>query len=130
MITINRGAENTVVLTLSEKTTITDATYLFTFVNDQSKLTKSFIAQHISSNIRFDEFIIEENDTEDLENGIVQLNQLETWGYIIREQASTTNLDPLLSGGIVGEGIVKVFDSTTEIPTFTEETTEIKVFNG
>lgn len=127
---INRGAENTVVLTLSEKTTIEDATYLFTFINDQSKKTKSFIAQHISSNIRFDEFIIEENDTEDLLNGIVKLDQLDTWSYSITEQSSTTNLDPALSGNIVEIGIVKVFESSTTIPTFTEETTEKKVFNG
>jgi len=130
MITINRGAENIATPTVSERTTITNATYLFTFINDQSQKTKSFIAQHILSNIRYDKFIIEESNTEDLENGVVTLDQIGQWSYTIREQASATNLDPLLSGDIVEEGIVKVFETSTTIPTFTEVTTEIKVFNG
>lgn len=130
MITINRGAENDVVLTLSEKTTITNATYLFTFIKDQSTTTKSFIATSIANNIRYNRFTIEESNTEDLENGVVTLERDGQWSYTIREQASTTNLDPLLSGDIVEEGIVKIFETSSTIPTFTEETTEIKVFNG
>lgn len=130
MININRGAENTVAQTVSEKTTITDAYYLFTLVHDQTKLTKSFIGNKISSNIRYDEFIIEENDTEDLVNGIVTLELKGSWSYTIREQASSTNLDPTASGNIVEIGIAKVFDGTEEIPTFTEVTTETPVFNG
>lgn len=131
MITINRDAINIVVLTLSEKTTITDATYLFTFTNDQSNKVKSFIAIDISPNpIRYNRFDIIEDNTEDLENGVVKLDQLDSWSYTIREQASATNLVVANSGNIVEEGIVIVLDSSTEIPTFTDETTEIKVFNG
>ncbi|MBK6836713.1 MAG: hypothetical protein IPG89_21620 [Bacteroidetes bacterium] len=131
MITINRDAINIVVLTLSEKTTIEDATYLFTFTNDQSNKVKSFIAIDISPNpIRYNRFDIIEDNTEDLENGVVKLDQLDSWSYTIREQASATNLVVVNSGNIVEEGIVIVLDSSTEIPTFTDETTEIKVFNG
>lgn len=131
MITINRDAINIVVLTLSEKTTIEDATYLFTFTNDQSNKVKSFIAADVSPNkIRYNKFIIEENNTESLLTGVVKLDQLDSWSYAIREQASTTNLVVANSGNIVEEGIVIVLDSSAEIPTFTDETTEIKVFNG
>ena len=131
MITINRDAINIVVLTLSEKTTTEDATYLFTFTNDQSNKVKSFIAIDISPNpIRYNRFDIIEDNTEDLENGVVKLDQLDSWSYTIREQASATNLVVANSGNIVEEGIVIVLDSSTEIPTFTDETTEIKVFNG
>ncbi len=131
MITINRDAINIVVLTLSEKTTIEDATYLFTFTNDQSNKVKSFIAIDISPNpIRYNRFDIIEDNTEDLENGVVKLDQLDSWSYTIREQASATNLVVANSGNIVEEGIVIVLDSSTEIPTFRDETTEIRVCNG
>jgi VCBS repeat-containing protein len=131
MITINKGEINKVVLTLSERTTIVDATYLFTFINDQSGVIKSFIAEDISLNkIRYNQFAIEENAVEDLVNGVVSLDQEGSWTYAIREQASTTNLVVANSGAIVEIGIVKVFDSSSAIPTFTQQTTEIKVFNG
>lgn len=131
MITINRGETNTVILTLSEKTTIESATYLFEFINDQSKKKKYFIAVDISPNpIRYNRFDIIEDDTEDLENGVVSLTQKDYWKYTIREQASSTNLDPDLSGGIVKIGKVLILDSSDEIPTFTTEQNEIKVFNG
>ncbi len=131
MITINRGETNTVILTLSEKTTIEDAVYLFEFINDQSGKTKYFIAQDISTNkIRFNQFVIEENNTEILLTGVVKLDQLDYWKYTIREQESTTNLDPDLSGGIVEIGKVLVLETQSEIPTFTSVQNEIKVFNG
>lgn len=131
MITINRGETNTVILTLSEKTTIEDAVYLFEFINDQSGKTKYFIAQDISTNkIRFNQFVIEENNTESLLTGVVKLDQLDYWKYTIREQESTTNLDPDLSGGIVEIGKVLVLETQSEIPTFTSVQNEIKVFNG
>ena len=131
MITINRGETNTVILTLSEKTTIEDAVYLFEFINDQSGKTKYFIAQDISTNkIRFNQFVIEENNTESLLIGVVKLDQLDYWKYTIREQESTTNLDPDLSGGIVEIGKVLVLETQSEIPTFTSVQNEIKVFNG
>ena len=131
MITINRGETNTVILTLSEKTTIEDAVYLFEFINDQSGKTKYFIAQDISTNkIRFNQFVIEENNTEILLTGVVKLDQLDSWKYTIREQASSTNLDPNLSGGIVEIGKVLVLETQSEIPTFTSVQNEIKVFNG
>lgn len=131
MITINKGEINKVILTLSERTTIVDATYLFTFINDQSDVIKSFIAEDISLNkIRYNQFAIEENAVEDLVNGVVSLDQEGSWTYAIREQASVSNLIVANSGAIVEIGIVKVFDSSSAIPTFTQQTTEIKVFNG
>lgn len=131
MISINKGEINKVVLTLSERTTIVGATYLFTFINDQSDVIKSFIAVDISSNkIRYNQFAIEENTVENLLNGVVSLNQEGSWTYAIREQASPTNLVVANSGAIVEIGIVKVFESSSAIPTFTQQITEIKVFNG
>lgn len=131
MISINKGEINKVVLTLSERTTIVGATYLFTFINDQSDVIKSFIAVDISQNkIRYNQFAIEENTVENLLNGVVSLNQEGSWTYAVREQASPTNLVVANSGAIVEIGIVKVFESSSAIPTFTQQITEIKVFNG
>ena len=104
---------------------------MFEFINDQSGKTKYFIAQDISTNkIRFNQFVIEENNTEILLTGVVKLDQLDYWKYTIREQESTTNLDPDLSGGIVEIGKVLVLETQSEIPTFTSVQNEIKVFNG
>ena len=48
MILINKGASNTVILTLSEKTTITNPYYLFVFTSDEKNTVKKLIPTDIS----------------------------------------------------------------------------------
>ncbi len=130
MILIEKATTNVVILTLSERTTIENAYYLFTFTNSSTKEVKSFIGLENSVNpIRANEFEIEENATEDLENSVVSLD-LGFWTYSIQEQASSTNLDTALSGAVVEIGKVYVYEDEAAIPTFTEEQTTIKAFNG
>jgi len=109
MILINKGETNEVVLTLTEKTTLTNPEYLFSFENDSTRDFKYFIAQDISEfPERFNKFLIEESSTEDLLNGKVQLEPNGFWTYVIYEQESSTNLNPALATGIVEKGKVKV----------------------
>ena len=46
MILINKNTTNKVILTLSEKTTLTNAKYLFEVTNDMSNAVKYFILAH------------------------------------------------------------------------------------
>lgn len=130
MILIEKATTNVVLLTLSERTTITNAYYLFTFTNSTTNEVKSFIGLEDSINpFRANEFSIEENSTEDLVNSVVSLDE-GFWTYSIREQASSTNLIVASSGDVVEIGKVYVYEDATQIPTFTEESTTIKAFNG
>lgn len=130
MILIEKATTNVVLLTLSERTTITNAYYLFTFTNSTTNEVKSFIGLEDSINpFRANEFSIEENSTEDLVNSVVSLDE-GFWTYSIREQASSTNLIVASSGDVVEIGKVYVYEDATQIPTFTEESITIKAFNG
>ena len=50
VILINENSSNTVILTLSEKTTLVGANYLFDVYNDMTNVHKYLIAQDISTN--------------------------------------------------------------------------------
>ena len=130
MIQITKNSTNTVVLSLSEKTTLVAAKYLFEFIKDQDNTTIYFIAADISVNPKmYNEFAIGENVVQIPLIGIVSLS-LGFWKYKVREQLSTTNLNPLLSGAIVENGKVKVSEVRDVAPVFENVTTVTPVFNG
>lgn len=119
------------ILTLSEKTTVSNATYLFEFKDNQSKVLIYFIAIDISSfKDRFNKFLIAEKTNPNNLIGEVELINDGQYAYAIREQASTTNLDPLLSGAIVETGKVQVKTDSQIIPTYEPDSNLIKVYNG
>lgn len=127
---IKKATINTCVFTLSEKTTLTPVYYLFEFLNSQDNTTKYFLSADISNNkISYNEFLIEETVTENLLLGKVTLTLLGSWTYTIREQASSTNLDPALSGAIVEIGRIDVIEDSI-VDTSFSSTSTIKVFNG
>ena len=66
MILINRGQNNTVALTLKEKSTLTNPYYLWKFTNDTTKQIKRFIVPELSNTHtdRYNKFTVTENDTE------------------------------------------------------------------
>jgi hypothetical protein len=108
---INRSSSNTFVVTLTEKTTITTPTYLFSFQSDVTNSYKNFIASDISASTdRYNEFIIVEvgNGTEDLYNGEIRLATLGRYTYRIYAQSSTTNLIPADADELVETGILTV----------------------
>ena len=130
MILINKNSTNTCILTLSERTTLTNAKYLFEFINDSTKQTKTFLCADISTNKeRCNEFVITENATENLLTGTVSLT-IGDWKYNIYQQTSSTNLIVANSGALVENGKVEVKGTTTNLSEFTGEQTTYKEFNG
>ena len=131
MIIINKNSTNTVVLTLSEKTTLTNTVYLFEVINDSSNESKCFIAEDISINkIRYNEFNFIENATEDLLNGTFELGLSGFYTYNVYEQISTTNLDPLLATNKIETGKLNLVDNISEITQYSGNQTETIVYNG
>ncbi len=131
MIIINKNSTNIVVLTLSEKTTLTNAVYLFEVINDQSGEVKCFIAEDISNNkLRFNEFNFIENETEDLLNGTFELGLSGFYAYNVYEQTSATNLDPLLATNKIETGKLNLVDNISEITQYNGNQIETIVYNG
>jgi hypothetical protein len=131
VIIINKNSTNTVVLTLSEKTTLTNTVYLFEVINDSSNESKCFIAEDISINkIRYNEFNFIENATEDLLNGTFELGLSGFYTYNVYEQISTTNLDPLLATNKIETGKLNLVDNISEITQYSGNQTETIVYNG
>lgn len=130
MILINKNSSNEVVLTLSEKTSIVNPTYLFEFINDATKETKLFISADYSNNKeRFNIFNIIETSTEVPLTGRVSLT-VGNWKYNIYQQTSTTNLVVANSGGLVENGRVDVVGTDSELNSFNGEQIIYKEFNG
>lgn len=105
---------NPVILTLFEKQTLTDPTFLFQFTNDSTGEAKVFTAPDISTaNQRFNRFEIQAlrpTQTEDLYNGKVKLPLLGYYSYTIYETVTTSpiDLDVTHATGIVETGKVLV----------------------
>lgn len=105
-----------VVLTLTEKTTITNPNYLFEFTNDSTKQSNTCICADLSAagaaRERANIFNITEGVDDRLNSSLVLFNA-GRYHYTIREQESSTNLDPDLSGDIVERGIMLLADFET-----------------
>lgn len=126
---IQKNTVNTCIFTLAERTTLRPVYYLFEFTNQQDNSTKVFLASDISVNkLRYNEFLIEETQTENLTSGKINLDLLEGWTYKIYEQSSSTNLDLTLTGSLVEIGRVDVKGPEITDETFTSTST-IRVFN-
>lgn len=114
MILINENTSNTVILTLSEKTTLTNVNYLFEVYNDMTNIYKYFIAQDISTNkLRYNEFIITETITEFPLLGQINLITEGFYKYNVYEQASPSNLNPLLALNLIDKGKLKFVKAST-----------------
>ena len=104
MLLIKKNTENTLVVTLTELTTIDNPTYLWTVKCEQNQHVYNFILTDISEfKNRYNEFILEEGVD-------VEFNQTGYYYYTIRQQSSTTNLDPEFSGDIVEVGRIRIKD--------------------
>ena len=106
MLQINKAESKSWYLTLSEKTTIANPTYLFSLTHRLTNVAYNFILADTSSyTTRYNKFDITEGTTVTLDAG--------EYEYEIYAQTSPTNLDPTLANELVEEGIVKVdFDVT------------------
>ena len=111
------------ILTLSEKTTLTDATYLFEFVNDETKTKYYYIGTDISGNKeRFNKFRITEGSTLILPTGFYKYN--------VYEQSSTTNIDPLLTANLVDIGKLSVVENNIAPSEFSATQENYVVYGG
>jgi hypothetical protein len=131
VILINKNSTNTSPpLTLSERTSITNATYLFEVTSNASNEVVYFIAADTSNNPeRYNEFQFIESSTPDLLNGTFTLELTGFYTWKVYEQASTTNLDPT---GLteIDRGILEVKDTVTPDVIYTGTQTETIVYNG
>jgi len=112
MIRLSLGS-NTVILTLTESTTIATPTYLFQFENNQTHDKYYCISSDTSSYTdRYNKFIITVVAGVPVPlSGQVKLVIGDEYNYTIYAQASTTNLDPSLADEIVEIGYMK-YDKT------------------
>ncbi len=115
MLLINRGANNTLIMTLTEKSTLSNPYYLMRLTNDTTRQQKVFLmAGDLSSyTYRYNQFTLTESANEILTSGTVELKPTGFWSYEIFEQASSSNLDPLQTGALVEQGKVKVVGTDT-----------------
>ena len=94
MIKLIQNTSNTVVLTLREVTTLAVPYYVFNFVSDDTNISKVFTGVDISTNVnRYNEFVIELNSVEDLDNSIIDLPLKGFYKYQIYSTAVLNDLD-------------------------------------
>lgn len=103
MLTIIKGETKYWFLTLTEKTTIANPTYLFSITHRLTNTTTNFIVADVSNyKERYNKFSVSEGTTFDVDTG--------EFLYRVFAQISTTNLNPNLANELVEQGILKVND--------------------
>jgi hypothetical protein len=131
VIKINKNSANTVVLTLTEKCTLTNPFFLFEFTNDQSKVSYTFVALDSSLYLqRYNRFVITEKTNPILTNSEVNLPLVGFYSYKIYEQISSTNLNVSNATGIVEEGKVKVIGTNSTWTAYDGQTKTNVIYNG
>lgn len=113
---INKGQNNFLIFTLSEKVTLTNPYYLFTFKHQVLMSSVNFIASDVSGfPTRFNKFLITETTgSVNLTSGVVSLPETGFYEYAIYEQTSSSNLNLANVTGLLEIGMVKV-ESTLPI---------------
>jgi hypothetical protein len=118
MIYLRKGHTDEIIVTLTEKQTLSAPNYLFYFKQRSSNDLVKFVllnAADISAHKeRYNKFSI---------NGVTHFaSELAgEWEYMIYEQTSTTNLDPALATSLLETGIMRLSD--TDSFNFTEYST-------
>ena len=107
---INKGQNNFLIFTLSEKVTLTNPYYLFSFKHQVLMSSVNFIASDVSGfPTRFNKFLITETTgSVNLTSGVVSLPETGFYEYAIYEQTSSSNLNLANVTGLLEIGMVKV----------------------
>jgi hypothetical protein len=109
MIHLTKGESNTMILTLTEKQTLTSPNYLFRFTNRTTGAEVTFVKTNASDSsafkYRFNEFSI-------ITSGQFSNQPSGEWLYYVYEQASATNRDYTKATGLLEEGIMRLNEST------------------
>ena len=115
MITITRGITNHIILTLTEKVTLSNPVFLFECIDDQTRQAYRFIAADSSAfSYRYNEFYITEQNSPDPLAGQVSLPAPGSYHYFVYQQASATNLDPALAAGLLETGKLIVLSDPSD----------------
>lgn len=122
MLHIYKGQDNNLIFTVEELTTLLNPKYLFIFTGANDKIVK-FVGTNVLNFQRYQSMVILDKVFKNCESG--------TWRYVIRQQESATNLDPLLSGSIVEEGFMYLHDASICTPDeYTDQCNEFKTYKG
>lgn len=118
MININKNSQNVVVLTLTEKTTLTNPNYLFSFENGNTREVTNFISTDLSQyKSRYNEFLITETGTTFVNLTASTINiKPGMYSYTIYQQTSPTNLNVSAATSVVEVGKVIVSGEDDDIP--------------
>ena len=121
---------NTIALTLTEKTTISNPKYLFEFENNQSHSKVYCISNDLSTyKERYNEFnIVVKLSGENALNGEIKLNLGDEYTYRVYAQASSTNLNPSLATELVEIGYMTYEKTMTERVEYQTTDSERKVY--
>lgn len=109
MLIIKANERNTLVVTVSQNSELTNPEYLFSFTHIFTKRRVTFIPTDISTHkTRYDEFEFHEGDGV----GEIDFGYEGQWLYSIWEQpAGSGNLDPALAYNQVENGLAQLFVS-------------------
>ncbi len=130
MILIHKNTTNYAILTLSEKTTLTSAVYLFEVTNDVTNDVIYFITPDTSTNKeRYNKLTIIDSVTELPLVGQVTFANIGSYKYNVYEQTSTTNLDPT-GLNLIDKGKIKVTTTASTNPTYSGNQTNYIVYGG
>ena len=129
MLVINKNANNTFIVTVTEKVSISSPYFLFVFQSDVTSEKVIFLQSNTSTHTdRYDEFIITERSTSlNASSGIVEMNPHGTWTYKIFEQASSSNLLEANTGALLEIGVAKVLGSQETYTTYNGQLKTYKV---
>jgi hypothetical protein len=107
VIRFEKYKQNTIVVTLTENSTVTNPYYLFQFTNQTSNVDYFFIATDESNyKERYNEFTVTERDTPNTLNGQVELGDEGFYNYTIY-QTSLSTLSGLTNASEAVNFIVK-----------------------
>lgn len=113
MQTVTRGANNTVVFTLTERVTLSAPYFLMRLQSrSTNEIKRVILAANQSGYInRYDQFTITESTTEVLTSGTIKLTEGD-WNYDIYEQSSSTNLNEDNATAKLESGLIRVLSTT------------------
>ena len=122
MLHVYKGQNNDLIFTGLELATIVNPYYLFIFTSANEDVVK-FVGTNISTDNRYQKVSVL--------NAVFNTKESGTWRYEVRDQISSTNVDPALSGEIVEEGFMYLHDATEFEPIeYDLQDNEFKTYNG
>ena len=120
MLKVTRGQSNSVVFTLTEKTTLSSPYFLVVFNNlATNELVYAICPDTSTQTTRYNLLTIIESNTSIPLSGQVKLVE-GIYQYKVYEQTSSSNLDPSLSTSLVETGLLK--STTTATSSFIDNT--------